>query len=79
MRRSASVARLGREGRELQLAGRPSRDTSGILWMRVKEPYTFEAAVTLELPEIRPLLMSEGHVAPRASRRLTTDALGGGR
>ncbi|KFA93503.1 translocation/assembly module TamB domain-containing protein [Archangium violaceum] len=44
------------EGRELQLAGRPSRDTSGILWMRVKEPYPFEAAVTLELPEIRPLL-----------------------
>ncbi|HYO60053.1 translocation/assembly module TamB, partial [Archangium sp.] len=44
------------EGRELQVAGRPSRDTSGILWMRVKEPYPFEAAVTLELPEIRPLL-----------------------
>jgi translocation and assembly module TamB len=44
------------EGRELQLAGRPSRDTSGILWMRVKEPYPFEAAVMLELPEIRPLL-----------------------
>jgi translocation and assembly module TamB len=44
------------EGRELQMAGRPSRDTSGIFWMRVKEPYPFEAAVTLELPEIRPLL-----------------------
>ncbi|MFY0570634.1 translocation/assembly module TamB domain-containing protein [Archangium lansingense] len=44
------------EGRELQLAGRPSRDTSGILMMRVKEPYPFNAAVTLELPEIRPLL-----------------------
>ncbi|WNG44986.1 translocation/assembly module TamB [Archangium minus] len=44
------------EGRELQVAGRPSRDTSGILWMRVKEPYPFDAAVTLELPEIRPLL-----------------------
>lgn len=44
------------EGRELQVAGRPSRDTSGILNMRVKEPYPFDAALTLELPEIRPLL-----------------------
>jgi translocation and assembly module TamB len=43
-------------GRDLQVAGRPSRDTSGILFMRVKDPYPFEAAVTLELPEIRPLL-----------------------
>ncbi|QRN99718.1 translocation/assembly module TamB [Archangium violaceum] len=43
-------------GRDLQVAGRPSRDTSGILFMRVKEPYPFDAAVTLELPEIRPLL-----------------------
>ena len=50
----ALEARL--EGRELQVAGRPSRDTSGILWMRVKDPYPFDAAVTLELPEIRPLL-----------------------
>ncbi len=44
------------EGRELMVAGRPSRDTSGILRMRVREPYPFDAAVTLELPEIRPLL-----------------------
>ncbi|HEX8824720.1 MAG TPA: translocation/assembly module TamB domain-containing protein, partial [Archangium sp.] len=43
-------------GRELMVAGRPSRDTSGILRLRVREPYSFDAAVTLELPEIRPLL-----------------------
>ena len=43
-------------GRDFQMAGRPSRDTSGILTMRVKDPYPFDAAVTLELPEIRPLL-----------------------
>jgi translocation and assembly module TamB len=44
------------EGLELQMAGRPSRDTSGILTMRLKDPYPFEAMVTVELPEIRPLL-----------------------
>ncbi|OJH35403.1 translocation/assembly module TamB domain-containing protein [Cystobacter ferrugineus] len=44
------------EGRELQVVGRPSRDTSGVLSLRLKEPYPFEALVTLELPEIRPLL-----------------------
>ncbi|WP_338023531.1 translocation/assembly module TamB domain-containing protein [Archangium primigenium] len=44
------------EGLQLQVAGRPSRDTSGILSLRLKEPYPFEAMVTLELPEIRPLL-----------------------
>jgi translocation and assembly module TamB len=43
-------------GRELQVAGRPSRDTSGVLTMTVRDPYPFEALVTLELPEIRPLL-----------------------
>ncbi len=44
------------EGRELLVAGRPSRDTSGILRLTVREPYKVDAAVTLELPEIRPLL-----------------------
>ncbi|HSP81917.1 MAG TPA: translocation/assembly module TamB domain-containing protein, partial [Myxococcaceae bacterium] len=44
------------EGRALLVAGRPSRDTSGILSMTVREPYPFEVALTLELPEIRPLL-----------------------
>ena len=44
------------EGRELLMAGRPSRDTSGILRLTVREPYAFDASVTLELPEIRPLL-----------------------
>jgi translocation and assembly module TamB len=44
------------EGRELMVAGRPSRDTSGILRLNVREPYKVDAAVTLELPEIRPLL-----------------------
>ncbi len=46
------------EGRELRVAGRPSRDTSGTLWMRVRDPYPFDVAVMLELPEIRPLLPS---------------------
>jgi len=44
------------EGLQLQVAGRPSRDTSGILSMRLKDPYPFEAMMTVELPEIRPLL-----------------------
>jgi translocation and assembly module TamB len=44
------------DGRELQVVGRPSRDTSGVLSLRLKEPYPFDARVTLELPEIRPLL-----------------------
>ena len=43
-------------GRDFQMAGRPSRDTSGILFMTVKDPYPFTANVTLELPEIQPLL-----------------------
>lgn len=46
------------EGRDFQLVGRPSRDTSAILTLQVKDPYPFDVAVTLELPEIHPLLPS---------------------
>jgi translocation and assembly module TamB len=44
------------EGRTLQVAGRPSRDTSGVLTLTVRDPYPFDVALVLELPEIRPLL-----------------------
>ncbi|MET0406180.1 MAG: translocation/assembly module TamB domain-containing protein [Cystobacter sp.] len=44
------------EGRELQVVGRPSRDTSGVLSVRLQDPYPYEALMTVELPEIRPLL-----------------------
>ncbi|SET30561.1 translocation/assembly module TamB domain-containing protein [Stigmatella erecta] len=44
------------EGRELEISGKPFQDASGVLSMKVKEPFPFEASVTLALPEIRPLL-----------------------
>ncbi|EAU65692.1 hypothetical protein STIAU_7803, partial [Stigmatella aurantiaca DW4/3-1] len=44
------------EGRDLEISGKPFQDGSGSLLMKVKEPFPFEASVTLALPEIRPLL-----------------------
>ncbi|MDY7228474.1 translocation/assembly module TamB domain-containing protein [Hyalangium rubrum] len=48
------VARM--EGRDLDITGKPFRDASGFVEMKVKEPFPFEASVMLALPEIRPLL-----------------------
>ncbi len=57
-RRSLGEAHLeGRwVGKELQIWGRPFDDGRASLKVRLKEPYPFEASVSLALPEIRPLL-----------------------
>jgi translocation and assembly module TamB len=44
------------KGRELDISGKPFRDADAFMRMTVKEPFKFESAVTLKLPEIRPLL-----------------------
>ncbi len=45
------------KGRELSTSrASPSGTPTAYLKMTVKEPYRFESAVTLKLPEIRPLL-----------------------
>jgi translocation and assembly module TamB len=46
----------GMKGRELDISGKPFRDADAFMKMTVKEPFKFESAITLKLPEIRPLL-----------------------
>ncbi|MFZ5468533.1 MAG: translocation/assembly module TamB domain-containing protein [Myxococcota bacterium] len=43
-------------GRDAQVWGRPFADASGTMKLRLKDPFPYQATVTLVLPEIRPLL-----------------------
>ncbi|HET9451672.1 MAG TPA: translocation/assembly module TamB domain-containing protein, partial [Aggregicoccus sp.] len=43
-------------GKDFQLWGKPARDANGFVRVKLREPFPFDASLTLVLPEIRPLL-----------------------
>nr|WP_153867903.1 MULTISPECIES: translocation/assembly module TamB domain-containing protein [Myxococcaceae] len=43
-------------GKDFQLWGKPARDANGFVRVKLREPFPYDASLTLTLPEIRPLL-----------------------